>query len=111
MSDCHCMKSPFYYLDFDSADLGKDKTDKVNETEVTIETCKACGSKWIRYFFVHPGFGRSGTWYRGLITEEMAKSVRPDEAVALIESLEWYFRGGSFYNSDGEKRRGKIGNK
>lgn len=111
MSECRCMNPPFYYLDFESISLGEDETDKVNSTEVTIETCKSCGSKWLRYFFEHPLFAHSATWYRGLITDEIARSVRADNAIALIESLEWYFRGGSFYKSDGEKCSGKIGNK
>jgi len=111
MSECRCMNPPFYYLDFESISLGEDETDKVNSTEVTIETCRSCGSKSLRYFFEHPLFAHSGTWYRGLITDEIARSARADNAIALIESLEWYFRGGSFYKSDGEKCSGKIGNK
>jgi hypothetical protein len=111
MFECHCMNPPFYHLDFESISLGEDVTDKVNSSEVTIETCKSCGSKWIRYFFEHPLFGHSGTWYRGLITEEMASSVRAENAIALVESLEWYFRGGSFYKSQGERCSGKIGSK
>jgi hypothetical protein len=90
MFEGHCMNPPFYHLDFESISLGEDVTDKVNSTEVTIET---------------------GTWYRGLITEEMASSVRAENAIALVESLEWYFRGGSFYKSQGERCSGKIGSK
>jgi len=111
MSECQCMKPPFYCLDFESTSLGADETDEVNKTEVTLETCKSCGAKWVRYFLENPLWGHSGTWYRGLITEEMAGSVRADNTVALIESLEWYFRGGSFYKSDGERCCGKIGSK
>jgi hypothetical protein len=102
------MKPPFYYRDFESVSLGEDQTDKVNITEVTIETCKFCGSKWVKYYFEHPLFGHSGTWYRGLITEEMESSVRAENAIALIEGLEWYFRGGSFYKSNGERWSGRI---
>jgi hypothetical protein len=111
MDECHCMNPPFCYLDFDSVSLGEDKTQKVNTTEVTIETCKSCGPKWIMYFFEHPLIGHSGTWHRWLITDEMASFVRADNAITFIEGLEWYFRGGSFYKSAGEKCSGKTGNK
>jgi hypothetical protein len=101
------MKPPFWYQNFHSIDLGEDETNPYCE-KVTIETCKTCGKKWLHYLVENPFFSRSGRWYRGLITEQVAQSIRPESAVSLLESLEWYFRGGSFYNSTGERSCGTI---
>ncbi len=61
MYDCKCMTPPFDYRDFDSVPLGIDMT-KGRHGEVTVETCKTCGSVWLRYFVGFAGAFRVGCW-------------------------------------------------
>lgn len=105
--ECRCMTPPFYYLDFETAPLGVDET-KGRYGEVTTETCKACGSVWLRYFVEYEFFSESGRWYRGLVTAETVESLRPEQAPELLSSLPWYFYGGSYFRTTGRKGSGPL---
>lgn len=102
MTECCCLTLPSGGADFDSTVIGVDET-RGRFGEVSVETCRRCGSKWIRYFVEYEAFTKSGRWYRGLISEDAARSVTPEAAVALLESLEWRFVGGSYFESTGFK--------
>jgi len=101
------MTPPFNYQDYDSELLGIDETNG-RYGEVTIETCKACGRLWLRYFVEYESFSQSGRWYRGLVTPEMVESLRPEQAPELLASLPWRFSGGSYFRSMGRKGHGPI---
>jgi hypothetical protein len=101
------MTPPFFYLDYESVSLGVDET-KGRYGEVTVETCKACGSVWLRYFIEWEWYSESGRWYRGWVTPEMIESLKPEQAPALLESLPWYFYGGSYFRTPGRKGSGRI---
>ncbi len=75
---------------------------------MAIATCRACGSKWLTYFVEYEGFSRSTRWYRGLVSAEVAASVTPETAVAVLDGLDWHFAGGSYFGSSGAKRSGPI---
>ena len=107
MSECRCMTPPFYFLDYDSQSLGVDETNG-RFGEVTIETCKECGKKWLRYFVEYPSFSESGRWYRGLVTPEIVKLVTPERALELLASLPWHFYGGSYFRSTGRRGTGPV---
>ncbi|HRQ40956.1 MAG TPA: hypothetical protein PLD25_23830 [Chloroflexota bacterium] len=94
------MEPPFHYTNFDSHSVGIDETNG-RFAEVSIETCKQCGRRWLRYFWEHEAFPRSGRWYRGLIADEVVEGVTPDTAVSILANLEWRFCGGSYFNSTG----------
>jgi hypothetical protein len=101
------MTPPFHYLDYDTVSLGIDGT-KNRGGEVTVETCKACGSRWLRYFVEYEAFSQSGRWYRGLVTEEMLESLKPEQAAELLASLPWHFYGGSYFRTLGRRGSGPI---
>lgn len=101
--DCRCMSPPFWYRHFDTKDLGLDKTTGWLG-EVSIERCKKCGREWLNYLYENEAFTKSGRWYRGLLTPEQARQVTPGTALATLAALRWHFRGGSFYDSTGERR-------
>jgi hypothetical protein len=107
MSECRCMTPPFHYLDYETVSLGVDMTNN-RCGEVTIETCRACGSKWLRYFIEHASFSQSGRWYRGLVTSDILESLTPEQAPELISSLPWYFYGGSYFRTLGRKGSGPL---
>ena len=101
------MTPPVSYLDYETESLGVDMT-KGRHGEVTVETCRACGSKWLRYLIEWEWLSESGHWYRGLVTREMIESLRPEQAVELLEGLPWYFYGGSYFRTLGRKGSGRI---
>ena len=107
MSECRCMTPPFNYLDYDTVTLGVDKTNG-RCGEVTVETCKTCGSKWLRYFVEYEFFSESGRWYRGLVTHEMVESLTPEQAPELLASLPRYFYGGSYFRTLGREGSGPV---
>ena len=107
MDKCRCMTPPFSYLDFDTSSLGVDET-KGRNGEVTVETCKACGSVWLRYFVEWEWHSESGRWWRGPVTWEMVWELKPEQAPELLSSLPWYFYGGSYFRTTGRRGSGPI---
>jgi hypothetical protein len=107
MNDCHCMMPPFDRRDFASRPVGVDET-AGRFAEVSIETCPACGRHWLHYLVEYEGISRSGRWYRGLISEEVARTVRPEIALEVLQDLAWRFAGGSYFASAGFKTTGAI---
>ncbi len=107
MNQCICMEPPFHHTNFDSLSMGIDETNG-RFAEVSIETCKQCGRRWLRYFVEYEAFSRSGRWYRGLITDEMAERVTPATAVSILQNLETRFCGGSYFNSSGHRHVGPL---
>lgn len=101
------MTPPFWYLDYDTVSLGVDETNG-RCGEVTVETCKTCGSVWLRYFVEYESFSESGRWYRGLVTRNLIQSLKPEEAPALLSSLPSYFYGGSYFRTLGRKGSGPV---
>src|SRR3712207_7104634 len=91
MADCdYCMTPPFDYRDFDTSPLGVDMT-KGRNGEVTVETCKACGSVWLRYFVEWEWYSESGRWYRGPVTWEMVWQLKPrsEEHTSELQSRQY----------------------
>ncbi len=101
------MTPPFSYLDYETTPLGVDET-KGRYGEVTAETCRACGSLWLRYFLEYEWLSESGRWYRGLVTREMIEALKPERAPALLASLPWYFYGGSYFRTLGREGSGPV---
>ncbi|HUR53827.1 MAG TPA: hypothetical protein VMZ71_06830 [Gemmataceae bacterium] len=107
MADCRCMTPPFDFRDFDTASLGVDETNG-RFGEVTVETCRACGARWLRYFVENEAFSRSGRWYRGLVSPDVLAGLSPSQAPAVLAGLPWYFFGGSYFDSTGRKGSGPL---
>ncbi len=107
MSDCCCSNPPFDYRDYDTSSVGVDMTNG-RHGEVTLETCKHCGCKWLHYFVEYEGFDGSARWFRGAISGTDATKIASDKALAYLEQLPWYLAGGSYYQSSGMRRSGAI---
>jgi guanosine-3',5'-bis(diphosphate) 3'-pyrophosphohydrolase len=101
---CGCMTPPFYHWDFEKRELGV----TANYGEIQIETCKSCGTKWLRYFWEHEGFTASGRWYKGIIDDTSLPTLKPENCVKYLESLPWYIYGGSYFNTMGKRGSGSI---
>lgn len=107
MADCVCMNPPFHDADYDTTVIGVDKTSG-RFAEVTIETCKRCGSLWLRYCYEIEAFSQSGRWYRGLVTPEVIAELQPEHAPVILAALPWYFYGGSYYQTTGQRGMGAV---
>lgn len=107
MSQCRCMTPPFNYNDFEIEFIGVDKTNG-RFGEVSVEKCKTCGLKWLRYYVEYAAFTQSGRWYRGLASEKLLSSLNPEGAVEALASLPWHFYGGSYFRTTGRKGVGPI---
>jgi hypothetical protein len=107
MAECRCMIPPFNFRDYVSEPLGIDHTNG-RFGEVSVQTCKACGKQWLHYLVEYEAFSNSGRWYRGLVTRQMLLTLLPELAVALLESLPWYFYGGSYFETTGRQGSGRV---
>jgi len=107
MTDCTCMTPPFNDWKSKSTMIGID-TKNGRYGDVFIHTCKKCGSKWLVYEVQYEGFSKSGRWYRGLISEELAKSVTAELAVEILELLDWHIYGGAYFETSGKIGKGFI---
>ncbi len=104
---CRCMAPPFRAEDFNGTRIGVDESNG-RYGDVDVETCRACGSRWLRYFVEYEAFPRSGRWYRGRLTDELAASIRAESAARILETLDWYWAGGSFFDSAGFRTSGPL---
>ncbi|HEY6249232.1 MAG TPA: hypothetical protein VI685_04690 [Candidatus Angelobacter sp.] len=91
--ECPCLEGDVYYENFESNGLGLDS----NYGEVTIFRCRRCGCFWLNYLMEYEHLTAAGRWFRGLITPEVANSLKANDAQQVLEGLEWYFRGGSAF--------------
>lgn len=107
VDDCVCLTPPFATSAFASRAVGVDRSEG-RFGEVTIETCLQCGRNWLRYFVEYEAFPESGRWYRGLLPAERAGAVTPGSAVAILEALDWYFYGGSYFRTTGKIGSGPL---
>lgn len=105
--DCVCMVPPIHYSNYTEVILGEDYTNG-RYGDVSLKTCIHCQRIWLRYYVIYESFSRSGRWYSGVITPKQAKKVKPKNAVALLESLDWYLYGGSYFETYGRMGRGKV---
>jgi hypothetical protein len=48
------------YADYDTVHLGEDD----RGAEITLSTCKSCGTIWLAYRIDEPHYRRSGRWWR-----------------------------------------------
>ncbi len=91
--DCDCFHGNFHYENFERRELGMDD----DYGEVSIHKCRSCGGFWLHYLMEYEHLTASGRWFRGMITPEAAASAKASSARKILESLEWYFRGGSAF--------------
>jgi hypothetical protein len=65
--------------------------------DITIGKCPKCGQVWLRYLYENEGFTGSGRWYLGAISDVQANLIQANQAKAILEGLEWFWFGGSYY--------------
>jgi hypothetical protein len=85
-------------------DLGLDS----QLAEVAVLICQDCGQHWLRYFYEVEAFTGSGRWYLGAIPPEQFATLTVEQAKATLESLSWYYYGGSYYHGRNGRTSGTI---
>jgi hypothetical protein len=93
LPECLCFTGDVFYLNFDERQIGDDS----DGGEVSVLRCKRCGQFWLHYLMEYPHLTAAGRWFHGPITPETAQSAKPESARELLETLDWYFRGGSAF--------------
>lgn len=79
-----------------------------NFAEVSLLVCADCGQQWLRYFYENEAFTASGRWYLGAIHAEQAEHLNAENARIILENLDWYYYGGSYYGGKSGKTSGRI---
>ncbi|HSF81872.1 MAG TPA: hypothetical protein VLA49_11600 [Anaerolineales bacterium] len=102
-ASCGCFITPQHFLVV-AKELGMDG----NFAEISLLTCSLCGQQWLRYFYEVEAFTASGRWYLGAINAEQTLFLTAENAKAVLESLSWYFYGGSYYGGRSGKALGAI---
>jgi len=106
-SSCECQNPKANYLVFDSKEIGIDHKNG-RYGEVSIKTCKKCGSKWLHYFAEYESFSRSGRWFRCAIEEKTVVKIEVANAENYLKNADLCFAGGSYFESSGFKSKGEI---
>jgi hypothetical protein len=94
---CTCRRPPFRFTDDETVQLGEDS----RGAEVTLSTCKACGTAWLTYRIDEPHHRRSGRWWRVETAPADARAMSPAAARDYVERCAAGFVGGSFFDSHG----------
>ena len=104
LNSCTCLQGDFSYENFVESVIGSDK----NFADVSILRCKKCNRQWLRYYYVQEAFTKSGRWFHGIVEPSIAQALKADDAMAILENLEWYYAGGSYFEGKVRKTRGKL---
>ncbi|MDI1315138.1 hypothetical protein [Prosthecobacter sp.] len=89
--------------EFDAEVIGVDETNG-RYGDVSVRTCRACGSRWLHYFAEYESFSRSGRWILGLLPDQLLLPLTALNAVPILDSLPWHYYGGSAFCSPGPQR-------
>jgi hypothetical protein len=100
---CKCRTPPFLYSDYEVATLGEDAT----FGEVSLETCKQCGSVWLKYLIEDPGRTAAGRWWRVLVPNSQPVAISVDNAREFVRAQTGGFLGGSYFQSSGQVFNGR----
>ncbi len=100
---CGCLTSPYQSL-INRKALGMDR----HYAAVALWTCSLCGHPWLEYHYELEAFTASGRWYLGRLSPQQADGITAADAKAALESLDWYFYGGSYYQGRSGRTTGRI---
>lgn len=100
--ECVCRRPPFNFRNYHTIELGEDKY----AAEVSLETCKACNTVWLKYLIEESHHSYSGRWWRVEVGVESKALVSVASARDYIERQGNVFVGGSFFNSTGHRVTG-----
>jgi hypothetical protein len=71
--------------------------------DVTVLRCTRCGRCWLHYLMEYEYLTAATRWLEGEISPEVAASLKPNDAVRLFNSMEWFHCSGDAFG--GKLRR------
>ena len=105
--ECSCLTPPFGFDRFESQRVGVDASGG-RFAEVDLVRCRACGQRFVHYFYELESFSRSGRWYRAPVTGVDARELTNENARAILTKARLYFYGGSSFESSGQRGAGAL---
>lgn len=100
---CRCLEAPPENLL-----LVQELESDVHFADISVLQCQECGRYWLRYFYELEAFSRSGRWYLGMVTPQQLATLSGTSARRLLEQLDWYHYGGSYFDGQTGKRSGAL---
>jgi hypothetical protein len=100
---CDCIAAPLKYLE-PLKEIGLDS----RFAEVSVLVCRKCGQPWLRYLYELEAFTGSGRWYLGPISLKQLSALTAETAKSMLEKLDWYYYGGSYFKGCSGKASGAI---
>ena len=95
---CPCLTAPGRFLRIDR-DLGMDE--RFADAAMRVARPGA-------YEYEVEAFTASGRWYLGPVTARQAEELTASQAKTTLESLDWYYYGGSYFDGRIGKASGDI---
>lgn len=105
MTGCRCMTPPPDHRDY----TGRRGLGEVPLTWIGagLETCRHCGTVWLKCFLEDDGMPRSGRWWR--IPLAPGQEPTRDTALEMIRAAPRHMLGGSHFDTAGSWRAGAHG--
>jgi hypothetical protein len=100
---CGCLTTP-HQSTVTVQELGFDS----HRAEVSVLICQQCDQLWLLYFYELEAITASGRWFLGAISPDQLSSLNLENAKLLLETLDWYFFGGSYFKGHTGKTSGQI---
>jgi hypothetical protein len=100
---CGCLTTPYQSL-VAIQELGLDQ----HHSQVTVLICQRCDQLWLRYFYELEATSASGRWFLGAISIDQLSGLNLENARQMLERLDWYFFGGSYFDGKTGKTSGAI---
>jgi hypothetical protein len=100
---CGCAATPLKYLE-PIQEIGLDN----HLAEVSVLVCRECGQYWLRYLYELESFTGSGRWFLGPISKDQLSGLTAETAKNVLEGLDWYYYGGSYFKGRSGKASGTI---
>lgn len=87
----------WHYQNFDSAWVGMD----IHGGEVTLLTRKGAPQVlYVRYYITWEASPHSGRWFCGPVVAAQVAELNPNNALALLGNLDYYYAGGSYFEGN-----------
>jgi hypothetical protein len=100
---CLCLEGIFDYRNIQETNLGGGTL----SGQVSLITCKICGRHWLSIFYEPQIHDNEYAWFHGLIKVENIPSIKEgnvlQNALAYLESLDWYYTSGIYWSNHGFK--------
>jgi hypothetical protein len=95
--ECECLQRGPRFPDARSSPIGVDPSNGRFADVAAIE-CLNCGRLWLKYGWELEWHSRSGRWYAGLVSPDQVERLVPEDAPQVLEGLDWYLAGGSYFD-------------